>query len=31
VTALDELVPLALQMARFKLPDAHGKALRLGE
>jgi hypothetical protein len=31
VTALDELVPLSLQIARFKLLDAHGKVLRLGE
>lgn len=31
VTAPDELVPLALQIARFKLLDAHRKALRRGE
>jgi len=31
VTALDELVPLSLQIARFKLLDAHRKALRRGE
>jgi len=31
ITALDELVPLSLQIARFKLLDAHRKALRRGE
>ncbi len=31
VTTLDELVPLSLQIARFKLLDAHRKALRRGE
>ncbi len=31
VTALDELVPLSLQIARFKLLDVHRKTLRRGE
>ena len=31
VTALDELVPLSLQIARFKLLDTHRKAWRRGE
>ena len=31
VTTLEELVPLSLQIARFKLLEAHRKALRRGE